>query len=168
MNLRKDHCTHKLQSQPQNLAPRGVPAPRGDLREMRATFILYSEALRVLLRVLVSRGLGRPPPLQGCIQLLVLSPPAGTLARGARSRPNPLAVTGLDPGLVPAGWGVLPREAREGSAPKYSEQYPGQYSLGGSPMMKFFPSPTRLRPLILTREFSSPPGSRTRVESNLT
>lgn len=47
--------------------------------------------------------LGRPPPLQGCIQLLSLSPPAGTLARGARSRPNPLAVTGLDPGLVPAG-----------------------------------------------------------------
>jgi hypothetical protein len=133
-----------------------VPPP--DLRERMLWLPFYhSEALRVLPSA--AGGLY----LLGCVlllfkaafQLLSLSPPAGTLARGARSRPNPLAVTGLDPGLVPAGGecyrgrlGRVQRPQVEGVLLELARQC----SSGGSPM-KYILSPTRLRTLILTREF---------------
>lgn len=138
MNLRKDHCTHKLQSQPPILGASWRDlfggARCGVTRRECVLTSLHSEALRVA----ASRGLVRgtwasssSPRLQ--YQLLVLSPPAGTLARGARSRPNPLAVTGLDPGLVPAGWGVLPREARDGLSAQVPLGFPRAVLVGWKP-----------------------------------
>jgi hypothetical protein len=132
------------------LAPRGATSSGGALRGglVKACYLnilkLFGCCCFGILVYL--RDLVRPPPLQGCVQLLSLSPPAGTLARGARSRPNPLAVTGLDPGLVPAGGecyrGRLGRVQRPSALARVPSE---QCSSGGSPMIKFFPSPTRLK-----------------------
>jgi hypothetical protein len=73
------------------------------------------------------------------------------LARGARSRPNPLSGHGTGSGISTGRRGVLPREAREGQAPKYSEGCEAVL-VGWKPDEIYSKSP-RLRTLILTREF---------------
>lgn len=168
MNLRKDHCTHKLQSQPPTrvrwlVALLGGAAGAGLERECELP--QHSEALRVL-RSSLWRGLGRPPPLQGCIPAPSACRPRPELCLAVLGLGRiHLAVTGLDPGLVPAGGGVLPREAREGSSARVLVGCARQCSSGGSPM-KYILSPPRLRTLILTREFElTSEWAPTRVES---
>lgn len=100
------------------------------------------------------RGLGRPPPLRGW-HSRTLSPPAGTLARGARSRPNPLSGHGTGSGISTGSAVECYRgEAREGPAPEYWGRARQVLVGWRSPMQKnYSKSPPRLRTLILTREF---------------
>ena len=152
MNLRKDHCTHKLQSQPQTWVRRST---RGAGLDENASYLNILKLFGCSAEHSGWPYLGVLLLFKAGIQLLSLSPPAGTLARGARSRPNPLSGHGTGSGISTGRRGVLPREAREGTSARVLvvvvARGPAAVLVGWKPDEIYTKSP-RLRTLILTRE----------------